>query len=116
MTRDEAIALHDSKFWEAMSYEERAKFQLFEPLLCMPFGVFHEAIEKTLGRPVYTHEFGHMEGLRKELLGEAPAPSMEEIISLIPKNKQLLIAVTNEDWERHKNDCPLPDAKEADHE
>ena len=92
MTRDEAIALHDSKFWEAMSYEERAKFQLFERRLCMPFDVFHEAIEKTLGRPVYTHEFGlNIDGLKKELLGETPPPTMEDIINMIPEEKRVLV-------------------------
>jgi hypothetical protein len=114
VSREEAIALYDSGFWKEMDYKERAKFQLFEKLLCMPFGVFHEAVEKALGRPVYTHEFGsgNINNLQRELLGEAPAPTLEEIVSLIPKDKQLLIAVTNEDWERHKDDCPLPDAKE----
>lgn len=92
MTKQEAIALYDTQFWEAMSYEERAKFQLFERRLCMPFDVFHEAIEKTLGRPVYTHEFGlNMEGLRKELLGETPAPTMEDIINMIPEEKRVLV-------------------------
>lgn len=67
MTRKEAIALHDSKFWETMSFEERAKFQLFEAKLCVPFNVFHEAVEKTLGRSVWIHEFGssNVENLRK---------------------------------------------------
>ena len=76
MTKEEAIALYESKFWETLSFEERAKFQLFEPLLCMPIDIFHEAIEKTLGRGVYTHEFGlNMEGLKKELLGEKEPPN-----------------------------------------
>ena len=66
MTKEEAIALHDSKFYETMSYKERAMFQMFEPLLCMPFSVFHEAVEKTLGRPVWTHEFLG-DNLKKEL-------------------------------------------------
>jgi hypothetical protein len=92
VTKEEAIALYDSKFWESMTYEERAKFQLFERKLCMPFGVFHEAIEKTLGRPVYTHEFGlNIDGLKKELLGEAPAPTMEEIINMIPEDKRIVV-------------------------
>lgn len=93
MTREEAITLFESKFWEQMSLEERAKFQLFERKLCMPFDLFHEAVEKTLGRPVFTHEFGlNWEGLQKELLGESPHPTMEEIINLIPKNKRIIVA------------------------
>jgi hypothetical protein len=93
MTKDQAIALYDSKFWEEMTYEQRARFQLFEERLCMPFGVFHEAVEKALGRSVWTHEFGlNSDGLRRELLGEtAAAPSMQEIIDLIPAEKRIII-------------------------
>ncbi|GMO25248.1 MAG: hypothetical protein Pg6A_12560 [Termitinemataceae bacterium] len=58
LTREQAVALYESRFWETMSYEERAKFQILQERLCMPFGVFHGAISKYLGRPVYTHEFG----------------------------------------------------------
>jgi hypothetical protein len=95
MTKDEAIKLYESKFWETMTYEERAKFQMFEPLLCMPFNIFHEAIEKTLGRPVWTHEFGlNYDGLQKELLGQSPAPSMEDIINMIPEDKRMIVVHT----------------------
>ncbi len=94
MTKEQAIALFESKFWEPMSYVERATFQLFERKLCMPFGVFHEAVEKALGRPVYTHEFGlNLDGLKKELMGENPAPTIEQIINIIPVDKQLIIAI-----------------------
>lgn len=92
MTKKEAKELYDSKFWENMSFRKRAEFQLFTNLLCMPFSIFHEAVEKTLGRPVYTSEFGlNVEGLRKEILGEQPKPSLEEIINLIPKEKRVII-------------------------
>lgn len=92
MTEEKAIALHESRFWETMSYREKAMFQLFEERLCMPFDVFHEAIEKTLGRPVFTHEFGlNVEGLRREIMGEAPAPTLEEIINLIPAEKRIIV-------------------------
>jgi len=92
MTKDEAIALAESGFWKTLSYRDRAKFQLFENRLCMPFSVFHEAVEKSLGRPVYTHEFGPgIDRLRKEFLGEAPAPTLQEILGLIPADKRVLI-------------------------
>ena len=94
MQPEEARALGESGFWKELTYKDRAKFQLFEPLLCMPFGVFHEAVEKTLGRPVYTHEFGlNLEGLKRELLGEQPAPTLREIIELVPEEKRLLVVV-----------------------
>jgi lysozyme family protein len=66
MTRDEAAALYESGFWKQMTQEEIAKFQIMEERLCMPFKVFHEAVMKTLGRPVFTHEFGlNRDGLIK---------------------------------------------------
>ncbi len=92
MTKEEAIALFESKFWESMSHEDRAMFQICEPLLCMPFNVFHEAVEKTLGRPVYTHEFClNMQGLKKEILGDKQSPSIEDIINLIPESKRIIV-------------------------
>ena len=94
MTKEEAGQLYKSKFWEDMIYEEQAKFQMFEPLLCMPFDVFHEAVEKTLKRPVYTHEFGlNWKGLQKELMGESSSPTMEEILNLIPANKRIIVYI-----------------------
>lgn len=94
MTREQAIKLAESKFWENMELKDIAKFQLFEEKLCMPFGVFHNAIEKTLDRPVFTHEFGlNVEDLKKELLKEKPMPTIEEIINLIPKDKQIIFLI-----------------------
>lgn len=92
MKKEQAIALYDSKFWEEMNFKERAIFQINEPLLCMPFNVFHEAVEKTIGRPVFTHEFGlNFEGVKAEIMEGKPAPTFEEILNLIPKDKQILI-------------------------
>jgi hypothetical protein len=93
LTKDQAIKLAESKFWESMSFKDIAYFQLFERLLCMPFPVFHEAVEKTLERPVFTHEFAFMDDLKKELLGEKEAPSLEDIINLIPEDKRQIIVI-----------------------
>lgn len=92
LTKEEAIAFYDSKVYENWTYRQIAEFQMEQDLLCVPFGVFHEAIEKTLGRPVFTHEFGlNREGLMKELRGEKEAPTFEEIVNLIPEDKLLVI-------------------------
>lgn len=93
MTKEEAVALFESKFWETMDHRARAMFQLHEDRLCMPFDVFHEAVEKALGRPVWTHEFAFRDGLRKEFLGERAAPTFEEICDLIPAEKRVVIKV-----------------------
>ena len=95
LTQEQAIELFDSGFWETMTLEERARFQLYETRLCMPFDIFHEAIEKTLGRPVWTHEFAYADSLRKEMEGDKPAPSMQEIIELIPEEKRIILAIND---------------------
>ena len=93
MTKEQAVELYDSKFWKKMTHRDRAVFQMNEPRLCMPFEVFQEAIEKALGRPVFTHEFGlNYNGLLKELMNGAPAPSFAEIVNLIPAEKRILVA------------------------
>ena len=91
LTREQALAFAENKLWQGMNHRQIAEFQIEQDRLCMPFSVLHEAIEKTLGRPVYTHEFINREGLRKELYGEKPAPTFEEILDLIPKDKHVLI-------------------------
>lgn len=90
MTKEQAIKLHESEFWKTMTDKEIATFQLFEERLCMPFSVFHGAMEATLGRPIFTHEFAY-EDLKKEFLGEKKAPTFKEIINLIPKEKRIIL-------------------------
>lgn len=68
MTPEKAIALSATKFWERCSAEKIVKFQLFQKLLCMPFPVFHDALEKVLGRSIWTHEFVNADRLRAEYL------------------------------------------------
>lgn len=94
MTREEALALIDTKWWESRNSREIALFQFNEPRLCMPFALFHAAVEKTLGRPVWTHEFAmNYDGLKRELNGEQPAPSFAEILDLIPAEKRVVVVV-----------------------
>lgn len=96
LTKEQAIAFHDSEVWKDWTSRQIAEFQLEQDKLCVPFDVFHKAIEDTLGRPVWTHEFAFRDNLRKELYGEKSAPSLEEIINLIPANKRILIWNTSE--------------------
>lgn len=93
LTVEQAIALYEQRFWEPLSAEERAKFQLFQERLCMPFDVFHAALEQALKRPVWTHEIAQIDLLRKEFLGERPAPTMTEIFGLIPPDKRVFVFV-----------------------
>jgi hypothetical protein len=91
LTKEQAIAFYENKCYENMTYRQIAEFQMEQDRLCMPFDVFHEAIEKTLGRPVFTHEFAFRDELRKELYGEKEPPTLEEICALIPKEKLILL-------------------------
>jgi hypothetical protein len=91
LSQEEAIAFHDHGCWQDMTLLERAKFQLWQRRLCMPFDKFHEAVEHALGRPVFTHEFAYRDLLRKELMGERWQPSLEEIIELIPAHKRMIV-------------------------
>jgi len=95
ITREQAVALAKSGIIELLPDEDIVKFQLFTDRLCMDFGRFHEAVEKVLGRSVWTHEFGTvgMEQLRREFLGEKKPPTFEEIINLIPEQKLLVIEI-----------------------
>lgn len=89
--RHKAIALAESQWWIGLPYKEIAKVGLLTAELCLPFDVLHEAVEKALGRPVWTHEFGmNFDGIVQELLGERDAPTMEEIINLIPAEKRII--------------------------
>ena len=91
LTKEEAIMFFESTIWKSWNYEEIVKFQLFQKLLCIPFDKFHEAIEKVLNRPVYTHEFGlSYEKLIEEYLGIRDKPSLKEILELIPKDKKII--------------------------
>lgn len=92
-----AIELAESGWWEGKTSKELVYFQLFTEELSMPFDVFHKAIEEELGRPVFTHEFGeNFDGICDEFLGNRAAPSMEDIIDLIPEEKRVIIVFDSE--------------------
>lgn len=66
LTKKEAIEKAESGEWKVLTPEARVRMQIYEDFLCMPFNIYHEALEKVLGRPVYTHELADSEKLRKE--------------------------------------------------
>lgn len=92
MAKEQAIAFHDARAWENLSSRQIVDIQLFQKLLCVPFDVFHKALEEQLGRPVYTHELGlNYGGLVREYQGASEAPTLEAIFSLIPEDKRVII-------------------------
>jgi len=91
--RENAIKLAETNWWELCNHREIAGFQLFTEELCCPFDVFHEALEKSIGRPVFSHEIGlNYDGIVAEFLGEKEPPTIDEIFGLIPEEKRIIIA------------------------
>jgi hypothetical protein len=90
--KETAIKMYRSNWWEGMEPKKIATIGLITRELCLPFDVLHKAVEESLGRPVWTHEFAlDFKGIYLELIGEKDAPSMEEIINLIPEEKRIVI-------------------------
>ena len=93
LTKEQAIAIYESRGWESWTDAEIVKLQLFQDYLCIPFDRYHEAIENVLGRPVWTHEFAFRDLLIAEYKKEKPMPSFEDICNLIPKEKLVILEV-----------------------
>lgn len=94
LTKKQALALSQTEFWKELTPHQITRFQLFQRRLCMPFSVFHEAVEKSLMRSVWVHEFGlNLKGLQAEFGGQYKAPTFKEIINLIPEEKRIIIGI-----------------------
>lgn len=92
MTKEEALAKGTTRWWEGKTAREVVAFQLYEHRLCMPFDLFHKAVEEALGRPVWTHEFGlNHDGLKAEFEGKRGPASMKEIIGQLPHDKLIVL-------------------------
>ena len=92
LTKEQAIAVAESKVWKRWTPLQIVGFQLYQRKLCMDFSAFHSAIEKVLERPVFTHEFAYPDHLRSEYEGKKDRPSLEEILNLIPKEKLIVVS------------------------
>lgn len=86
-SEEEAKAISASRVWAEWTDVQILRLQLFQDRLCVPFGKYHAALERCLGRPVYTHtmEFDKKK-LVREFLSIAEVPSPEELMKLIPKD------------------------------
>lgn len=73
MTLEQANKFSDSGWWRDKSAEQITALMLYESRLCLPdFSIVQEAVEKALGRPVFTHEFAAVERLRDEFEKKHP--------------------------------------------
>ena len=93
LTKEQAISIFNDGKWKDWSNEEVVRLQLYQDRLCVPFDRFHEAIENVLGRPVWTHEFArsNYKNLIDEYEGTRQAPTFEEILNLVPKEKRIIL-------------------------
>lgn len=95
LSREQAIAFGKTGEWKTWTPEQIFAFQIQQDKLCVDFSAFHEATEKALGRPVFTHEFARPDLLVAEFLGVRKKPSLDEIMEQIPKEKILLYFTEN---------------------
>jgi hypothetical protein len=93
VTREEALEIDKRGDWKNWTDEQIVAFQLWQDRLCMDFGRFHEAVEKILGRSVWTHEFADPDKLRLECMKVRKAPSLTEIFNMLPKDKTIIAIV-----------------------
>lgn len=93
LTKEEAIKLAKSKWWEGKSDEEIAEFQIHEHRLCCPFEVFHKAVETWLGRPVWTHEFADPQALIDEKVGKRKAEDPITSLRRIAPDKPIIAII-----------------------
>ncbi len=90
LTEKAAIEFAKSGVWKEWTDEQVVKFQLYQDMLCMDFSRVHRAMEKVLGRPILTHEFAFTDQLVLEYEGKKGKPTFQEIMDLIPKDKQII--------------------------
>ena len=95
-TKEEAVAYAKSSEWKNLTDEQIFLLQMHQQFVCVDWSEFRRATEEVLGRGVYTHEFASPELLLQEHEG-APAPTLEEIIDMIPKEKLVMIAPPREE-------------------
>lgn len=93
LTEQQARDFAETGWWKELPADAIVAFQLYESRLCMDFHDFHGAVEESLGRPVFTHEFAlNYDGLVAEFECKAERPTMAEIVNMIPIEKRLVIS------------------------
>ena len=96
ITQESSKRLSNSKFWVKMTDEDIARFQLYQPILCMAFDLFHECIEELLGRPIHTHEFGLSNLIKEYEKHFKPIKNEAQWAGLIPDAFRNLIEFEDE--------------------
>ena len=71
ISMEEALEWDAAKWWIGLDDRTVALAQLRQSLLCMPFDLFHKAVEGAAGVPVWTHEFAEPERLIRMIEDES---------------------------------------------
>jgi hypothetical protein len=96
MTKEEAIKMCKSGWWKDKTPDEIVEFQIHEERLCLPFDEFHGAVEKWLGRPIWTHEFADRQALIDEKADKRKAQNPIESLQRIVSNKPIIAIISKE--------------------
>lgn len=102
ITKAEAKAIGAAGEWKTWTDEQLVAFQLYQDKLAVPFERLQIALEHVLGRPVWTHEFANLKQLRAEHQKKVPAPTMADIIGMIPADKRIIVTVGDSDGAKAK--------------
>ena len=70
--RNTAVWLSTTEWWKGCDPRYVMSIALYQPILCMPWVVYHELAEEVLGRGVWTHEFADAEAIRTEFTAKCP--------------------------------------------
>ena len=90
LTREQAVALFESAFWQHLTPCKVAWFQLVAERMCVPLPIFRASLEVCLGRGLVSGELLEFERLRAELAGRRLAPTLEEVMAFIPEDKRVV--------------------------
>jgi hypothetical protein len=80
LTPEQAVEFYEKGEWKNWTLKEIALFQLHQQFLCVPFPLFHEAIEALLERSVWTHEMADSKALIDEYEGKIEKPTINDVV------------------------------------
>jgi hypothetical protein len=83
LTREQAIRMGETRWWEGLDDLEIVVLQLYEDWLAMPWDAYHAAVERCLDRGVFTHEFADHRLLQRELEARVPALDFARVVEKV---------------------------------
>ena len=99
-TEEWAISFYGSGAWQDLTERELTELVLRSDRAIAPFDVIHRAFGVALGRSVFNHEFGlNWEGLKAEFFEDGPAPTLDQIIGMLPADKTIIVVAPDGDAE-----------------